>query len=157
MSYLHYVFIAYVCYSFSRVQLCDNGLLPSRLLCPWNFPGKNIGMDCHFLLQGIFITQGLNLGLLYCKWILDLLSQQDCMQFQRRKTWKTNERKTDERSYRSPQHQKCLLSSQKLRKKLLSSFRLLGVGQRKRQLDLSWIAAHHRFWVRAISLKPNGI
>jgi len=25
-----------------------------RLLCPWNFPGKNPGMGCHFLLQGIF-------------------------------------------------------------------------------------------------------
>ena len=29
------------------------------LLCPWNSPGKNSG--CHFLLQGIFLTQGLNL------------------------------------------------------------------------------------------------
>ena len=25
---------------------------------PWNFPGKNTGVDCHFLLQGIFPTQG---------------------------------------------------------------------------------------------------
>ena len=24
---------------------------PTRLLCPWNFPGKNIGVGCHFLLQ----------------------------------------------------------------------------------------------------------
>ena len=32
----------------------------SRLLCPWNFPGKNTGVGCHFLLQGIFLTQGLN-------------------------------------------------------------------------------------------------
>ena len=29
--------------------------------CPWNSAGKNIGVDCHFLLQGIFLTQGLNL------------------------------------------------------------------------------------------------
>ena len=28
--------------------------------CPWDFLGKNTGMDCHFLLQGIFPTQGLN-------------------------------------------------------------------------------------------------
>ena len=28
--------------------------------CPWDFPGKNIGEGCHFLLQGIFPTQGLN-------------------------------------------------------------------------------------------------
>ena len=31
----------------------------------WNFPGKNTGMDCHFTLQGIFPTQGLNLCLLH--------------------------------------------------------------------------------------------
>ena len=28
-----------------------------RLLCPWDFPGKNTGVSCHFLLQGIFPTQ----------------------------------------------------------------------------------------------------
>ena len=38
--------------------LCD--LQPSKLLCPWNFPGKNTGVGCHFLLQGIFLTQGPN-------------------------------------------------------------------------------------------------
>ena len=27
-----------------------------RLLCPWNFPGQNTGVSCHFLLQGIFPT-----------------------------------------------------------------------------------------------------
>ena len=31
-----------------------HGLQPSRLLCPWNFPGKNTGVGCHFLLQGMF-------------------------------------------------------------------------------------------------------
>ena len=36
----------------------------ARLPCPWNFPGKGTGVDCHFLLQGIFPTQGLNPGLL---------------------------------------------------------------------------------------------
>ena len=35
-----------------------------RLLRPWNFPGKNTGMGRHFLLQGIFPTQGSNLHLL---------------------------------------------------------------------------------------------
>ena len=29
------------------------------------FSGKNAGMDCHFLLQGIFLTQGLNPSLLH--------------------------------------------------------------------------------------------
>ena len=33
-----------------------HGLWPTRLLCPWNFPGKNTGGDCHFLLQEIFPT-----------------------------------------------------------------------------------------------------
>ena len=37
---------------------------PTRLLCPWDFPGKNTGVGCHFLLQGIFLTQGSNLHLL---------------------------------------------------------------------------------------------
>ena len=35
-------------------------LYPTSLLCPWNFLGKNTGVDCHFLLQGIFPTQGSN-------------------------------------------------------------------------------------------------
>ena len=37
-----------------------NGLWPVRLLCPWDSPGKNTGVGCHFLLQGIFLTQGSN-------------------------------------------------------------------------------------------------
>ena len=37
---------------------------PARLLCPWDFPGKNIGVSCHFLLQGIFPIQRLNTGFL---------------------------------------------------------------------------------------------
>ena len=33
------------------------------LLCTWDFPGKNKGVSCHFFLQGLFPTQGLNPGL----------------------------------------------------------------------------------------------
>ena len=33
---------------------------------PWDFPGKSTGVCCHFLLQGIFLTQGSNLDLLHC-------------------------------------------------------------------------------------------
>ena len=40
------------------------GLYPSRLLCPWDSPGKNTGVAFHALLQGIFLTQGLNPHLL---------------------------------------------------------------------------------------------
>ena len=39
-------------------------------------PGKNTGMGCHVLLQGIFPTQGLNPGFPHCRWILYHLSQQ---------------------------------------------------------------------------------
>ena len=41
------------------------GLSPTRLLCPWNFPGKNTGVGWHFLWQRIFPTQGLNPGLFH--------------------------------------------------------------------------------------------
>ena len=37
---------------------------PARLLCAWDFPGKNTAVGCHFLPQGIFLTQGSNLYLL---------------------------------------------------------------------------------------------
>ena len=40
---------------------------PTRLRHPWDFPGKNTGVGCHFLLQGIFTTQGSNPGLLHCR------------------------------------------------------------------------------------------
>ena len=52
------------------------GLWPTRLSCPWNFPGKNAGVGCHFLLQGIFPTQELNWDLLHCWRILNQLSYQ---------------------------------------------------------------------------------
>ena len=35
-------------------------LQPARLLCPWDFPGKNAGVFCHFLLQGLFSIQESN-------------------------------------------------------------------------------------------------
>ena len=44
-----------------------------------NFPGKSTGVGCHFLLQGIFPTQGLNLGLSglpHCRHTLYCLSHQ---------------------------------------------------------------------------------
>jgi len=38
-------------------------------LCPWNSPGKNTGVGSRSLLQGIFLTQGSNLGLPQCRQI----------------------------------------------------------------------------------------
>ena len=34
-----------------------HGLLPTRLLCPWDFPRKNTGVGCLALLQGIFLAR----------------------------------------------------------------------------------------------------
>ena len=59
--------------SIIRYMICN---LYTRLLHPWDFPGKNTGMDCHFLLQEIFPTQGLNPGLPHCRQILYQLSHQ---------------------------------------------------------------------------------
>ena len=53
---------------FSRVQLCVIlQTAATRLPRPWDSPGKNTGVGCHFLLQGIFPTQGSNPGLLHCR------------------------------------------------------------------------------------------
>ena len=49
-------------------------LQPTRLLCPWDFPGKITGVGCHALLQGDLPTQGLNPCLLYLlHWQVDSL------------------------------------------------------------------------------------
>ena len=40
------------------------GLEPAKLFCPWDSLGKNTEVGCHFLLQGILLTQGLTLSLL---------------------------------------------------------------------------------------------
>ena len=46
-------------------SLQPHGLWPTRFLCPWDFPDKDTGVGCHFLLQGIFTTQGSNPCLLH--------------------------------------------------------------------------------------------
>ena len=63
----------------SCLTLCD----PSWTLCSppgssvhVDSPGKNTRMGCHALLQGIFPTQGLNPGILHCRWVLYCLSHQ---------------------------------------------------------------------------------
>ena len=54
--------------------LWSHGLYPIRSLCPWNSSSKSTGVGCHDLLQGTFLTQGSNLGLLHCRQILYHLS-----------------------------------------------------------------------------------
>ena len=57
--------------------LCDPmNCKPTRLLRPWDFPGKNTGMGHHFLLQKSFPTWGLNLCLLHYRQTLYHLSHQ---------------------------------------------------------------------------------
>ena len=50
-----------------ELTLCNSlqphGLEPTRLLCPWNSPGKNTGVGCHSLPQGIFPKERSNPGL----------------------------------------------------------------------------------------------
>ena len=48
---------------------CDtvDCMQPPRILCSWDSPGKNTGVGCHALLQGIFLTQGSNLCLLHLR------------------------------------------------------------------------------------------
>ena len=55
----------------------------TKLLRPWDFPGKSTGLGCHFLLQGIFPTQGSNSGLPHCRQTLYRLSNylNDCLNF----------------------------------------------------------------------------
>ena len=59
---------------FRHVQLsAAPWTVPSRLLCPWDSPGKKTGVVFHALLQGLFLTQGSNLCLLHLlhyRWIL---------------------------------------------------------------------------------------
>ena len=56
--------------------LWPHGPQPTRLFCPWDFPGRDTGVGCHFLLQGNFLTQGSNPGFLHCRQILYHLSSE---------------------------------------------------------------------------------
>ena len=51
-------------------SLPPHELQPSRLLCPWNSPGRNMGVGSHFPLPGDLPNPGLNTGLLHCRQIL---------------------------------------------------------------------------------------
>ena len=58
----------------SHVRLC-NPMNFSMFVIPWNFPSQNTGEGILSLLQGIFLTQGSNTGLLHCRRILYQLNQ----------------------------------------------------------------------------------
>ena len=62
----------------SCLTLCDPmDCSPSGSSVHGDSPGKNTGVGCHALLQGIFPTQGLNPRLMRCCWILYCLSHQE--------------------------------------------------------------------------------
>ena len=60
-----------------RCSVMSDSLRPTRPLCSWSSPGKNTGVSSYFLLQGIFLTQGLNLGIPHCRQILYHLNHQE--------------------------------------------------------------------------------
>ena len=57
-------------------SLYPHGLEPARLICPWNSPGRNTGVGCHFLLHGVFPTQESNPDLPHSRQILYHLSHE---------------------------------------------------------------------------------
>ena len=82
-------------WSESRSAMFDSLWLPGQY-SPWNSPGKNTGVDCLSLLQGIFPTQGSNLGLPHCGQFLYQLSHKGTtrptiaqIQARRAETWYT--------------------------------------------------------------------
>ena len=60
----------------ASLSISNSRSLPKLLLCPWNSPGKNTEVGCHFLLQVIFPTQESNPGLLHCRQIFYQLNYQ---------------------------------------------------------------------------------
>ena len=81
--YLHFSFwLASLCIIGSRFMsnsLQPHGLKPSRLLHPWDFPGKNTGVVCHFFFQEIFWA--LNPCLLHCRQILYHWASMEVLKF----------------------------------------------------------------------------
>ena len=65
-----------VCVCLLVSQSCPTVCNPMVCSLPRSSPGKNTGVGSHSLLQGIFLTQGLNLGLLHCRQTLYHLSHQ---------------------------------------------------------------------------------
>ena len=63
----------------SGLTLQPYGLWPSRLLCPWDSPGKDTGVGCHSLHQRNFPTQGSNPGLLHHRQVLYCLSYREVL------------------------------------------------------------------------------
>ena len=68
--YIQMCLVAQLCLTLCNPMDCS----PPGSSVHGDSPGKNNGVGCHVLLQGIFPTQVLNPGLLHCRWILYQLS-----------------------------------------------------------------------------------
>ena len=80
-EYCHWIFNSKYYFTMSGgldAKSCPTLVTPWTVVCraplSWDSPGKNTGAGCHFLLKGIWLTQGSNLGLLHCRQILYWLS-----------------------------------------------------------------------------------
>ena len=86
LNSLHFKCVC-VCLVAQSVQLCDpKGCSPPGSSVHGDSPGKNPGVGCHGLLQGIFLTQGSNPGLTHCRQILYHMSSE---KLEPGKLWKT--------------------------------------------------------------------
>ena len=76
MTWVLAVTFDYDAKSTKKVKVASDSLQPHALYSPWNSLGQNTAVGNHSLLQGIFLTQGLNLSLLHCRQSLYHLSHQ---------------------------------------------------------------------------------
>ena len=60
LKILVWIIFTCVCHSVVSNSSWPHGLQPTRLLCPWDYPGKNTGVGSHLLLRGMFLIQGSN-------------------------------------------------------------------------------------------------
>ena len=51
---------SFICHLYTARVSHNDGVLSLSRFYPWDFPGKNTGVGCHFLFQGIFRTHGWN-------------------------------------------------------------------------------------------------
>ena len=84
---------------FESHSVMSNSLRPHGLHSPWNSLGQNTGVGSLSLLQGIFLTQESNQGLLHCRRILYQLSHKGSLRilewvaypFSRGSSWPRNQ------------------------------------------------------------------
>ena len=70
LGWLHLKILVWIIFTCVRHSIVSNslwphGLQPTRLLCPWDYPGKNTGVGSHLILRGMFLIQGSNPELLW--------------------------------------------------------------------------------------------